>query len=394
MHVVGAPKFWFLFVCFALALLLVKITRINRIFPLKQERLSQVDGLRGILAMSVFYHHFTVFYQWRHTGLWTSPPSNFYSLLGPFGVVVFFMITGFLFFGKIKAVRGHMDFNKFYVSRLFRLYPVFLLSVFAMYIVALCKTHFKLNGPLFDPLDSWFFFQQAAINGIGETGAFNASVQWTLTYEWFFYLLLPIVAYFWRKLDLSPWVIFYLAVIMLYFRYAPCTIPIVGLDSSLLAPFALGGLVSEVSRIKIVRTHANTTTTTVLLGILLAVFLSNWSTAYSMSAYIVLAVMFLPICAGNNFFGFLNSGPMVFLGEISYDIYLFHGIVNYSLYVLILPGVMDGNISQARLFWFMLLATVVTVAVSSLAHFLVERPFLNLGASITRKDRIQELAAP
>lgn len=376
--------------CFALAFVLIRISKIHRILPTKQERLAQLDGLRGILAMSVFYHHFTVFYQWRLTGAWTTPGSTFYAVLGPFGVILFFMITGFLFFGKIRSSRGHLDFNKFYISRLFRLYPAFLFSVFCMYLMAFWFTHFKVQGELFEPLDKWFIFQQEAINGVGETGAFNASVQWTLSYEWFFYLLLPIIAYLWKKLDLQPWAIFYLCAVTLFFRYSPCTLPILGFDCSLLAPFALGGLVSEVCRLEIVRSHANSLTTTFLLGALAVIFLNTYSSAYSLGAYVILAVMFLPICAGNNFFGLLSSGPMVFLGEISYDIYLFHGIVNYTLFIFILPGSMEATKSQGYLFLLMILATIGTVALSSLVHFFIERPFLKLG-SIIGRSKVHEL---
>src|SRR5882724_11599099 len=56
-----------------------------------------IDGLRGILAMNIFFHHSLVNYYYLQTGAWLLPPSNFYAQLGPMSVTMFFFVTGFLF---------------------------------------------------------------------------------------------------------------------------------------------------------------------------------------------------------------------------------------------------------------------------------------------------------
>src|SRR5438094_622932 len=62
-------------------------------------RYEVLDGLRGFLALSVFLLHANAYYHFYHERQhqWGESPSVFYSQMGQIGVVLFFMITGFLF---------------------------------------------------------------------------------------------------------------------------------------------------------------------------------------------------------------------------------------------------------------------------------------------------------
>jgi peptidoglycan/LPS O-acetylase OafA/YrhL len=380
--------------CLAVTLWLVKVTKIESLMPTKSDRLTQIDGLRAILALSVFFHHFAIFYQWRHIGEWTGLKSQFYSVLGSFGVIGFFMITGFLFFGKIKAVRGNLDLNKFYIGRVFRLYPVWLFSVLCIYIEGLWASHFQVREYLVPNLDKWLFFIGAGVNQVLDTPMLNASVQWSLIYEWIFYLSIPAVAFVWKRLGLGTWVVFYLTVLTLWLRATPFHIPNNDFDLTLFAPFALGGLASELARLEFVRRHAKTLKVTGAMLVILALFLVSFMSAYSLAAYLLLAAFFLPICAGNDIFGFLKWKPLVFLGEISYDIYLFHGITLYTLYRLIFRHLMEKTTTDWQVFLCMLSSMICVVIVSSLVHYFVERPALKMVGKLYNIDRTQELAAP
>ncbi len=79
----------FAVVCLAIAIWVVKLTRISNVVPQRNDPLTQIDGLRSILALAVFFHHFTIFYQWRHIGEWTATKSHFYQVLGSYGVIDF-----------------------------------------------------------------------------------------------------------------------------------------------------------------------------------------------------------------------------------------------------------------------------------------------------------------
>jgi peptidoglycan/LPS O-acetylase OafA/YrhL len=92
-------------------------------------RIGSFDGLRGFLALSVFFHHTAVYHDYLRTGTWQSPSSRFYLLLGPFGVSMFFMITGYLFYSQLLKQKGRPNWKKLYIGRIFRIIPLYWFAV-------------------------------------------------------------------------------------------------------------------------------------------------------------------------------------------------------------------------------------------------------------------------
>ena len=87
--------------------------------PPSADRYVSIDGLRGYLAFFVFMDHSCVWYFFLHTGHWRVPPSSLYTNFGESSVALFFMITGFLFYGKILAGRERaIDWTRLYISTL------------------------------------------------------------------------------------------------------------------------------------------------------------------------------------------------------------------------------------------------------------------------------------
>ena len=70
-------------------------------FGNRENRYETLDGLRGFLAISVFFHHYIIIYNWKTTGIWFSPSEIYYQNYGKVGVAIFFMLSGFLFLNKI-----------------------------------------------------------------------------------------------------------------------------------------------------------------------------------------------------------------------------------------------------------------------------------------------------
>ena len=89
-------------------------------------RISTLDGLRGFLALGVFFHHAAIYHEYLLDQQWRLPPSRFYSLLGQVGVAMFFMITGYLFWSRVVTERGRLDWLQLYIGRVFRIGPLYL----------------------------------------------------------------------------------------------------------------------------------------------------------------------------------------------------------------------------------------------------------------------------
>ncbi len=163
-------------------------------------RYESLDGLRGFLALGVFFHHAVVTRAYYVTGKWELP-AGFYGLLGPSSVRFFFIITGFLFWSKAIHDRGRTDAIKFWKKRLLRIGPMCLFSVFIMLMLVAVQSHFQLRQPLRSLMPRAAAccllgaMKMPTVNGV-DPGRFNAHVFWTLGFEWEFYLVFPLLAWF------------------------------------------------------------------------------------------------------------------------------------------------------------------------------------------------------
>lgn len=388
------PSPWLAVGGFAVLCAAVKLSRLPSIIQPSSGRLVSIDGLRGVLALSVFFHHFFISYQWKHTGQWRAPPTHLYDLMGTSGVTLFFMITGFLFFGRLKATRGALNLNAFFAGRVIRLAPVYLVSLAMICLAALWHAGVSWSSAIQPSLDAWLFFQPALIGGDPASAFVNAGVQWTLSYEWIFYFLLPGLAAIWVRLRCESWALFLLSVACLWLARSNPDVPLLQIQSVFFAPFALGGLIGELGRAPRIRHHAESlggTFACALAG--LAVFFTC-QTAYSPTGYLLLSLVFAPIALGNTLFGLLRTRTIMMLGEISYDVYLMHGIVLFALYTLMMPHALQHANTPGRLFSLLLISALGTIALAVLSHLVIERPALRLGRRLVMIDRTQELAAP
>jgi peptidoglycan/LPS O-acetylase OafA/YrhL len=142
-------------------------------------RLAWLDLLRGIAALAVVFDHLG-YYVLQHVRNeiyhWFDP--------GNYGVFVFFIISGYIVPASLER-KGSV--RTFWVSRLFRLYPLYLLAVGIA--VALYFVHFgSLRGEGSDPEASILSQLLMMSNVLG--GQNLPSVVWSLSYEMVFYLLI------------------------------------------------------------------------------------------------------------------------------------------------------------------------------------------------------------
>ena len=142
-------------------------------------RLAWLDVLRGLAALAVVFNHFGYFVPPRLNGpvyQWINP--------GDYGVFVFFIISGYIVPASLER-KGSV--RTFWVSRLFRLYPLYLLAVAVA--VALYMVHVGgLRGEGADPETS--VLSQMLMMSNVLAGQNLPNVVWSLSYEMIFYLLL------------------------------------------------------------------------------------------------------------------------------------------------------------------------------------------------------------
>jgi peptidoglycan/LPS O-acetylase OafA/YrhL len=142
-------------------------------------RLAWLDVLRGLAALAVVFNHFGYFVP-------SSLNSPVYQWINPgdYGVFVFFIISGYIVPASLER-KGSV--RTFWVSRIFRLYPLYLLAVgiaLALYFVHMGS----LRGEGTDPATS--VLSQMLMMSNVLSGQNLPNVVWSLSYEMIFYLLL------------------------------------------------------------------------------------------------------------------------------------------------------------------------------------------------------------
>ncbi|WP_338585892.1 acyltransferase family protein [Pseudomonas sp. MAG733B] len=159
--------------------------------PVKLAYRPDIDGLRAVAILSVIIFH--------------AFPARFQG--GFVGVDIFFVISGFLISSIIfKGLhRGDFSFTEFYAHRIKRIYPALIVVLVACYIfgwISLLPDEFQQLGK---HIAAGAGFVQNVIL-LNEVGYFNVDAElkpllhlWSLAIEEQFYLVYPVLAFFvWR----------------------------------------------------------------------------------------------------------------------------------------------------------------------------------------------------
>ena len=88
-------------------------------------RFEALDGLRGFLALNVFFQHAVTSWFYFQTGVWEIVNIRFYRHLGGEAVILFLIMTSFLYWSKMIAQKGQVDEGYLYRSRFLRLAPMY-----------------------------------------------------------------------------------------------------------------------------------------------------------------------------------------------------------------------------------------------------------------------------
>jgi peptidoglycan/LPS O-acetylase OafA/YrhL len=154
--------------------------------PGHASRLAWLDALRGIAVCGVVLQHLSSF-------LLTALHQVVYPWLdfGQYGVMVFFLVSGYIVPASLER-RGSV--RTFWVSRCFRLYPMFVLAVAVATVFAVIRLVPPAGGLVAGhPLSAAGVLAHALMlqELLGIASAIN--VLWTLSYEMVFYLLLTLL---------------------------------------------------------------------------------------------------------------------------------------------------------------------------------------------------------
>lgn len=341
--------------------------------PSKQGRYASIDGLRGYLAIFVFLHHSCIWFFYLKTGRWQVPPSNLYTHFGQSSVAFFFMITGFLFFSKLLDSRTRdVDWAKLFLSRILRLTPLYLFVMVLLFSIIAYLSDWTLNEPILKVVKDvvkWLGFTVLGapdINGVENAATIVAGVTWSLKYEWFFYLSLPVIA---LLVNIRPpFVLIVLGVIS-----ALC-IAVTHAEIIHLVAFLGGMFASILVRWEVFCKLFVRRVFSLIILTCIVISVTVYPSAYDTVPMLLLSIAFILIACGNNLFGVLDNPVSRTLGEKAYSIYLLHGIVLFVLFNFII-GIGESRLLSPLTHWLLVAGvTPILIVICFFTFRFIERP--------------------
>jgi exopolysaccharide production protein ExoZ len=192
-------------------------------------RVLPMEGLRGLAILLVFLCHYKIVVLERLSPTFNSVFFEVVVQMGATGVDLFFLLSGMLIYRA--ALRRGLHLGKFMARRVRRIYPTFLVA-FAIY---LCTSVLLHQGPQRVPHALGAAVRYVVLNllllpGVADMESLIPAA-WSLSYEFCFYIAIPIVVI---ALRMSLWsrrrrCVFWSSLLTLHIIYVlalPHTLPV------------------------------------------------------------------------------------------------------------------------------------------------------------------------
>lgn len=378
---------FFSIIIYLIAFLTAYIIKLNYKIDSLNGRYECIDGMRGFLALGVFIHHSSPYYQYLQTGTWDLSMSNLYSQFGETSVSLFFMITSFLFISKLlNSNENGFNWRNFFLSRIFRLVPMYFFLIVLIVISVMYVGHWQLNVGFLDffiSIVNWCcftVFKTSPINNDGFTTMATGGVAWSLPYEWLFYLSLPLISIFILKTKPKiKYIILSVLFIITFYK-------IHGIVEYHIYSF-LGGAIASVL-LKFTAFYKKIKDVYASIIILICLFLiGQFNTSNNIYCILLITIVFTFIAFGASLFGLLKNSTLKFLGEISYSTYLLHGTL---IHTVLRFGFGFEKIKHFTPLEYCLVIFSITptlVLISFLGFKYIEKPFIDRGKTMMQKQQ-------
>ena len=366
----------FALVVFLIAFLTAYLINLKYQLKPASNRYETLDGLRGLLAISVFIHHASVWYPYLQTRNWAEPNSYLFNQLGQSSVALFFMISSFLFISKLLNFKGtEYPWKSFFIGRFFRIVPLYILSFVSVVLIVGVLSEWTLRVSIFDFIKNiirWSglgILGQPDLNGVGYTATINSFVNWSLLYEWLLYFSLPLIAIFILKVKPK---IYYLigSILFLIFAWQFRNLELQHLFS--LAGGAMAAIIFKYNATKV--NFNQFFISFLIIGALMMVI--QFPNAGNLISKLFLILAFMLISLGNDIFGFLKNNTLKLMGEISYSTYLLHGILIFLAIHFGYGLAATQSLSPTAYCGMMMALTPVLMVVSFMTYVFIEKPFI------------------
>jgi peptidoglycan/LPS O-acetylase OafA/YrhL len=315
-------------------------------------RSRELDALRGIAAMMVILFHYTI----RYGAIFGDPAAPFRLTYGYFGVELFFGVSGFVILMTLTKSRSPADFV---IARFMRLFPAYWVALIATFIIVRAF-------PLVGRTPDWptllvnltmlqQFFGVADVDG----------VYWSLALELAFYgWMLIVLAAGWlrhvRPLAIA-WLVVSIAVLAATHALSR-SVPVL-LSRYLIVEQSAFFAIGAAAYLDFAARRITRSSMAIFALALVASWLAQGFAGFLVACLMVAVFSLLVIGRA----GLLDNRPLVFLGTVSYPLYLLHDNIGFVIIQCLRNRHVDFT-------WAMLVAVAISLIGATALTFGVERP--------------------
>lgn len=385
-----------------------------------QDNLDYLDGLRGIAILLVVIFHFWQITWLNHsfTVFGLTFDFNFLARGGFIGVEIFFFISGFClylpharhtFFGKqIPSIA------RFTYKRAIKILPSYYLAIILTF--AFSDIPFQSSEQFIKTIASHIFFTNNIFTSLPKING----VFWSLAVEIQFYILFPLIAFFFRK---KPFILFLILILIAngfrqyalnfdiqsigyYTAQMPASLDLFAcgmIAAHLFAYIKSSGSNATSKKIFIILATLCTITSLAMFsqltrwyydGLSLGIESSIWQAHHRLSLGVVLICITVSGIFSHRIWQRVIANPLfIFLSAISYNLYIWHQLIGTYIYS---NNIITSTFSNPRedLSWqlsVLLLSLILSCIVATLLTYFFERPFMRLN---WRTIKNQEIKSP
>ena len=352
-------------------------------------RIVPFEGLRGLAVLLVFFVHYqAAFGPLVQPGTMTAAAGSLLWSVGHSGVDLFFVLSGFLIYGSLIARR--VNYARYLKRRAERIYPTFL-CVLGIYLALSLAFPEKSKLPGTAAAAAFYVLQNVLLL----PGIFPITpiitVAWSLSYEFFFYLVVPIVVGGLALRRKSPGTRIGL---VLFFAAVYAAGHLAGLPHQHMVLFMAGMVVYDATQLAwrpgqvralewtalvlaiaavplLVAIEARPSPLAPILG-QPGIGMLRTALLFALCAALVFTCL-MPATRGARLFSWT---PLRWLGNMSYSYYLFHGLT-INIVAMVFAAAVGGGAAAGgeAIYWLMLPVTFAATIVSSTILFAaMERP--------------------
>ena len=356
-----------------------------------------LDGLRGIAAVYVVFNHARgnlfigglKYAQIKNISLWSISEKLYFSALqctslGREFVILFFILSGF---SIAFSLNGKPKIAGFYLRRFIRIYPPYFIALIWAFIVFTALQTFIPSALPNNAFSVFNSFGSTIKNILYLDNGYLIAQFWSLKFEVLFYLFIP---FFILKKNLYFFVSVILEIVALYINWKDMSgngiVAQYILDYNIY--FAVGVFCyfnfDNIKSLFILKNKYNFYAIVIIIFFIMVAF--KYLIKYEYNKYsLVIASLFSIILLFNFLHHNIKNKLLLFLGKISYTIYITHfASIILLVAILIKLGVVDSTEIKNKFIW--LTGIPFAIGISYLFYLLAEKPSKDLLIKLRKKN--------